>query len=217
MLSGNRKPLEESRIQRKKRAVQSRLIQEAEKLMRQQPVETVTIQQITHAADVGHGTFYLHFSSKHDVLLRIVQGIAADIDDKLQQYFVDHDDPGFIVCQSARLVGRAALADPLWRWLIEHSGLPIEDMRHAIGRFATRDFGKGLMNERFKVPEIKTSSAVILGGFANGLQAAFGTQDPELAIDQTVELLLRLLGIAADEAANLAHQPLPDLDMLQSG
>ena len=205
-----------SRTLRKKQAVRSRIIQKAEKLLRAGPIETVTIQDITDAADVGHGTFYLHFKSKHEVLIPIIQTIAERIERQLQQYFSDHEDPADIVCQSARLMGRAALADPLWRWLLEHSGMPIEAMRKAIGRFASKAFGKGLMTARFSIPEMRTASAVILGGYVNGLLAAFESPDPEAAIDQTAELLLRLLGIPAEEAADLAHKPLPDFGMLQS-
>ena len=108
-----------SRTLRKKQAVRSRIIQKAEKLLRAGPIETVTIQDITDAADVGHGTFYLHFKSKHEVLIPIIQTIAERIERQLQQYFSDHEAPADIVCQSARLMGRAALAAPLWRWLLE--------------------------------------------------------------------------------------------------
>ena len=37
------------------------------------PIDDIQIKHITEAADVGHGTFYLHFKSKYDVLVPIVQ------------------------------------------------------------------------------------------------------------------------------------------------
>ena len=67
----------ESRVERKRQAARERIIQAAERLMRSRPVEEVTISDITSAADVGHGTFYLHFSSKYEVLVPIVQAVAA--------------------------------------------------------------------------------------------------------------------------------------------
>ena len=93
--------------------------------------------------------------------------------------------------------------------------MPIEDMRNVVDRFASRDFGEELMTERFSIPELRTASAVLLGGYINGLLAAFESPDPETAIDQTAVLLLRLVGIPAEEAADLAHKPLPYFGMLQ--
>ena len=50
-----------SRVERKRRDARDRIIRQAESLMRNQPIDDITIQDITDAADIGHGTFYLHF------------------------------------------------------------------------------------------------------------------------------------------------------------
>ena len=199
------------RAQRKKEAARARIITKAESLFRSSSVDAVTIAHITEAADVGHGTFYLHFKSKHEVLIPIIQRIAEDLDKKLQALLADYNDPAEVVSISARRMGRAILDDPLWHWMLEHSGMPVEDMRDAIGKFAARDFGKGLMSGRFSIPEIKITSAVILGGYVNGLLTAFSSQEPYTAIDETAELQLRLLGLSSEEAKTIAHKPLPDV------
>jgi AcrR family transcriptional regulator len=43
------------------------LMNAAQRLFLEQGIEPTTIEQITSAADVAKGTFYLHFSSKDDV------------------------------------------------------------------------------------------------------------------------------------------------------
>ena len=100
-----------SRTLRKKQAARSRIIREAEKLLWASPIEAMTIQDIT---DAGHGTFYLHLKSKHEILIPIIQTTAEHFDHQLQRCFGDHKEPADVVCQSARLMGRAVLADPLW-------------------------------------------------------------------------------------------------------
>lgn len=199
-----------SRAHRKKQAARSRIISQAETLFRAKSVDDVTISDITEAADVGHGTFYLHFKSKHEVLIPIVRRVAGEIDARLQELLKDYDDPAEVVSISARIMGRSSLDDPLWRWLMEHSGMAVEDMRDAVGRFAARDFGQGLMSGRFSIPDLGTASAVILGGYVNGLLSAFGSSDPYTVIDETAELQLRLLGLSTQEAAEIAHKPLPE-------
>jgi AcrR family transcriptional regulator len=59
------------------------LMNAAQKLFIEHGVGQTTIEQITAAADVAKGTFYLYFSSKEDVLAglrqRYVQGLLAGI------------------------------------------------------------------------------------------------------------------------------------------
>ena len=85
-------------------------------------------------------------------------------------------------------------------------------MKSALGRYSARDLGRGLLSGRFNVPEIGISSSFMFGGFVQGLLTAFDAENPDPAIDQIVEMLLRTLGINADEAKLLAHQPLANLD-----
>jgi len=201
-----------SRVDRKRKETRARIIREAEHLMRTSPVDEVTIQDITDAADVGHGTFYLHFKSKYEVLLPVVQQVAEDCDRTLQQAMKDIDDPAEVVCCSARYMGRMVLEDPLWRWMLKHSGMPLEDMCGAIGHFAARDLGRGLLSGRFNLPDLAVATSCLGGAFVNGLLTAIDSDDPGRAIDQVAELTLRLLGISADEARLVAAKSLPDIN-----
>ena len=201
----------ESRVDRKRRAARERIIQASENLMRTRPVEDVTIGDITDAADVGHGTFYLHFKSKYDVLIPITRRMAEVWDQAIQDTFADSQDPAEVVGLSTRYMGRAVNADPLWRWMLKHSGMPMDDIRNAIGRFAARDFGRGLLSGRFQVADLRAANSFVIGGFVSSLLASFEARDPGQAIDYMAELLLRSMGLEADEASRIAHQPLPPL------
>jgi len=201
----------ESRVERKRREARARIITEAERLMRARPMEEITIGDITSAADVGHGTFYLHFKSKHEVLVPIIRAMAGHWDQVIQEHLAGTEDPAKVVGFSTRYMGRAVNADPLWRWMLQHSGMPMEDMRDAIGRFAARDFGRGLLSGRFQVPDLPAANSFLMGGFVTGLLGSFSADDPARAIDNMAELVLRTLGIEVDEASRIAHQPLPPL------
>ena len=119
--------------------------------MREQAIEDVTIGDITSAADVGHGSFYLHFNSKYEVLLPIVRAAAEKWDGEIQAHLGDRDDPAEVVGLSTRYMARLLHGDPLWRWLLKEGGLPLELVKDAIGRFSARDFGRGLLSGRFQV------------------------------------------------------------------
>jgi len=202
---------EESRVARKRRETRARIIREAERLMRTRPVEDVTISDITSAADVGHGTFYLHFQSKYEVLLPIVRSAAEDWDQRIQNQLAGCDDPAQVVGLSTRYMGRQLAADPLWRWLLRHSGMPIDTVRDAVGRFAARDFGRGLLSGRFQLPDVALANSFLFGGFVAGLLACFDAPDPSDAVDHMTELLLRTLGLPVEDAARIAGMPLTPL------
>lgn len=201
-----------SRAERKRRNTRDRIVSEAESLMRSQPIDEITIQDITDASDIGHGTFYLHFKSKYDVLIPIVEQQATRWDEIIQRRVSDVSDPAIVLASSARYMARAIVADPLWRWVLQHSGVPVDDLRRAIGRFGAREFGRGLMSGRFQVPELTIASSYLLGGFVNGLLSSFVSADPNGTIDQMIELFLRVIGLVPEEAERIANLPLPELE-----
>ena len=179
--------------------------------MSERPVDEITIQNITEAADVGHGTFYLHFKSKYEVLVPIIQKRAEFWDARVQRNFGKLEDPAEIMAFAARHMARVVLDDPLWRWFLEHSGVPAEDMRAAIGTFGARDFGKGLISGRFRVPDLTVATSFLLGAYVNTLLTCLKLEHPTEAVDQMVEMMLRVIGVSPGEAAEIAHRPLAPL------
>lgn len=203
----------ESRVERKQRLARERIVRAAETLMRAHPIDEITVGQITEAADVGHGTFYLHFKSKRDVLIPITRGIAERWDAALQAHFDPTTDPAEVVGVSTRLMGRAVITDPIWCWMLKHSGVPVDDMRGAVGRFASRDFQRGFESGRFQVADLRVLNSFLVGGFVACLLSSFNASDSQREIDLMTELLLRTLGIAPAEASQIAHAPLPSLTL----
>jgi AcrR family transcriptional regulator len=201
-----------TRVERRKQDTRRRILEAAEKLMRSHPIDSVTIQDITDAADVGHGSFYLHFKSKYEVLVPIVRDMAAQMDKQLRTVLTETDDAAEVIAVSARYVGRMIVADKLWRWVLKHSGVPVEELRLAVGNYIDRDFRQGLATGRFSANEPYAIAAYTFGGYVNCILGALDQADPEKRIDNGVELTLRVFGLDLDEARKLAHQPLPALE-----
>ncbi len=200
-----------SRVERKRRETRERIVAAAERLMTERGVDAVTIADITQAADVGHGTFYLHFDSKYAVLVPIVRERATYWDARVQSQLGTTQDPAEVFAFMARHMARITLSEPLWRWFLSHSGVPVEDMLKTVGRFGARDFRRGLESGRFSVPDIDVASNFIIGAFVNGLLGCLALDEPESALDQTVELILRVLGLSPDEAHRIVSTPLAAL------
>jgi AcrR family transcriptional regulator len=201
-----------TRVERKRKETRERIISAAERLMRKRPLDELTIAEITDAADVGHGTFYLHFKSKYEVVVPIIHQQTVRRDEAIQKAVADIEDPAEVLACSGRHMGRMILADPLWRWFMQESGMPVDDMREALGDFVARDFEQGLASGRFNVPETGLATSYLFGGIVNALLSIFELADPGTAIDQVIEIMLRVLGLPIEEARDIAHRPLQQLE-----
>jgi AcrR family transcriptional regulator len=82
-------PSPENRFERRKRHTRQALIQAAGEILLEKGYDAMTIQDITDRADVGRGTFYLHFSDKEalvwDMLREHSTALAALTDAQVLQ------------------------------------------------------------------------------------------------------------------------------------
>ena len=201
----------QSRADRKRQKTRAKIISAADKLMRTRPLEELTISDITEAADVGHGTFYLHFKSKYEVAVPIFHQKSEQWDAAIQRSLGDINDPAAAVARSTRHIGRMMAVDPLCRWFIQQSGFPVDDVLDALGRFVARDIERGLETGRFTVTDMDITARYLIGGVVSALMTILDEDEPGYQIDRVAELMLRVLGVAAGEANEIAFQPLPDI------
>lgn len=200
-----------SRVERKRRNTRGKIISATEQLIESRPLDELTIAEITHAADVGHGTFYLHFKSKYELAVPIIFQHTLEWDQTLQPLISKIADPAGAVAFSGRHMARLIVADPLWRWFLQESGVPTDDVRAILGRFVIRDIEKGFESGRFQAPEPELAMNFVFGGVVSVLSMIVEASEPNLHIDQAIELMLRTLGVPIDEAKKIAHRPLKPL------
>jgi len=72
-----------NRAQRRKQRTRQRLLEAAEHCLNRSGYTRLTIRQITETADLGYGTFYLHFDNLDDVVWAIMDQKAQIINDEL--------------------------------------------------------------------------------------------------------------------------------------
>jgi hypothetical protein len=85
-------------------------------------------------------------------------------------------------------------------------------MRAAVGAFGARDVRRGFASGRFNVPDLRMSTSFMFGAYVNSLLACLDLDEPEPALNQVVEMMLRVLGLSASEAQTIANAPLPPLE-----
>lgn len=199
---------ETTRTQRRRAGTRARIVAAAERLMRERGVEAVTVQDITDAADIGHGTFYLHFKTKGEVLRPVIEQLADRLHQRVDHWTHGSEDPAFRLATGIRFAVRSIAEDPLWNWYVFQSGTPFRRLAEGMGAPPVEDMKRGVASGRFSVSDLRATWSFVDGALIGVISALNrGVLDDDAA-ETTAELVLRSLGIAMDEAALLAHEPL---------
>ncbi len=199
------------RVERRRARVHQRILEVTEVLARSRGVDGVTIADITEAADIARRTFYHYFDSKNAVLVPIARARTRALNRRIDRVVARIDDPAEVISVALRHTLRSMPEDPLCAWFIFHSGLPQKRLREGIGESGYRDVMRGIESGRFAIdnPEAVATlfSGAVIGVLSGRLEHALSDSD----LDDTVEYLLRLLGVPLEEARDIAHRPLPEL------
>ena len=210
------KPEEERspRVQRKREKARQRILEAAERLMEARDPEEVTIQDITQAADIGHGTFYTHFKTKMDVLGPIVEARAKRHTARLDILTADMENPAEVLAVSARHLLTAIIDDALWTWFLDRSALPADVLYKGMGRSAERDIRKGIELGKLYKHDEQVFQAFQLGAFVGVLRRFAHNKDRRDFIEKGTVMFLMVCGVTPEEAENLVAKPLPPLPEL---
>ncbi len=78
-----------SRHERRRQQTRKLLIQSAVQLVLEKGYDAISIQDITDLADLGRGTFYIHFKDKEEVVWSAVQDLILELEQKAHKQYVD--------------------------------------------------------------------------------------------------------------------------------
>lgn len=201
----------EGRVARRRAEVRERLLRAAEVLMLERGVDGVTIEDITEAADIARRSFYHHFESKNELLIPIARGRNAALTRRLDRLVGMIEDPAEGMATAMRHGLREIPSDPLCRWFALHSGLPVERLHEGFGESALRDVERAVEAGRFHVGSRDVVALLLPAAFIAAITAVVEGRFGEREIDDSIEHVLRMLGLDRAEAHRIAHLPLPPL------
>ncbi len=197
------------RHSRRREATRAKLIEAAKALIARQGVDNTRIQEITEEADVGFGSFYNHFESKEAiveaVLVETVAAQGAEIDALTSQL----PDSAEVISAAHRMFARRAHEDPDWAWLLIRLNVSHNIMLAALEPYARRDLRAAIKAGRLSVPNEKIALIAAAGALLAVMRAILDNQAPKEADIHHAEGVLRMFGLAPDEAAAVARRPLP--------
>lgn len=174
-------------------------------------VEGTTVSAITERADLGAGTFYNYFSSRDEIIEAVVASAVEKLGQRLDALTCGMDDAADIYSFSLRHLMQTAESDPLWGWLVVRLGVAHEQLIATLGPRARRDLMIGVQSGRFHIPDVDIATALTFGSLLSAIHAHLKGNGPADPSQVFAEFMLRMIGIPAGEAHEVAKRPLPDL------
>src|SRR4249919_90695 len=96
-----------SRQERRRASTRAKLVNATRRVVADEGVEGTTIAHITEAADVGFGTFYLHFESKDAAIEAVIAELVEEVGRSLDLLTAPMKDPAEVLAVSVRhVIGR---------------------------------------------------------------------------------------------------------------
>ena len=185
----------------------AQLVAAATEAFARQGVAATSVADIVRAAGVAQGTFYLYFTSKDDVILAVVAGVAETMLTSLQGRLDTAEMPakdrlrafGRLLADLARDGELSDVTDFIHR--AENRTLHDRFAEHLLPRLLPlmeQLVADGVTDGSFRVPDPRAAAWFVLGGLQSVELA--GTPHAALpeAIDAAIDLALAALGASDD-------------------
>jgi AcrR family transcriptional regulator len=199
----------QDRRSKRRQATRQKLLDAARTLFAGQGVDNTRINEITEGADVGFGSFYNHFEDKDAIVEAVLAEAVASQGAGINAAAENLDDPAEVIAVAHRYFVRLARRDPDWAWLLIRLDASHDIVLNALGPFASRDLERGVEAGRLSVADESIALYASGGALLAVMRAVLDGRAPEDADVKHAEGLLRMLGLSAADAAEVAGRPFP--------
>jgi AcrR family transcriptional regulator len=197
-----------SRSARRRAQTSARMVEAARVLFAQKGVDGTAISEITDTADVGFGSFYNHFNSKEELAEALLTEAIDEQGAAVDELTRGIEDPAEVLAIAHRYFAGRARTDPDWAWMLVRMDVSHRVMARALGERARRDLRRGIEAGRFYVPAPAVALADLGGALLAVMRSILEGNLPRGAEIHHAEGMLRLLGLDAEDAAEVARRPM---------
>lgn len=199
------------RNERRKARTRASLLDAARTLFARRGFEQTTIAEITDTADLGVGSFYNHFGSKEDLLAALLEQALTEQLAALDSRRAGIADPAEAVAIAHRHWVRLTSEGPEWAWLVVRLETSFELVAATQGDSALKDLERGIECGRFQVASRELALQASGGALISAMRTMLTGHEIPHADSIHAEGVLRMFGVPAEEAGEIARRPLPDV------
>jgi len=184
-------------IGREKRArTRAQILEAAEMLLAERPLEAITVDAVVEAAGVAKGTFYYHFQSMEELAAAVGEKLAASFDELLGPARLAVPDPIARISFALTQFLEKAIAEPVWARLVVQSAQTPTEFARGIRANLKSDLAQAKTQGRLIVQDVDLAADIVIGVW---LQVMRGTLQrrpgPDLP-DEALSAVLRALGVS---------------------
>lgn len=203
--------VEGGRQWRRRARTRAKLLSAARELIAERGVDGVTMLDVTTAADMGAGTVYNYFASVQELTTALIHAEIDFFGGRLDALAGGLSDPAEVYAASLRHLVRHAMGDPLWGRFYVQLGVAHPLVLEVLGPRCRRDLQAGVDAGRFGIEDLDLAVACTFGALAAVLDLVTSTPERADTATRYAAGMLRMVGVPADEAREIASRPLPDL------
>lgn len=199
------------RGRRSREITRQKLIDAALRVMSKKGVDGTAINDITEEADVGFGSFYNHFPSKGDIAREVFNLHAQRLKVIINEITVTEPDRAVSCAFIFRLFLTKAISDPIWGSFVVNAAAELPGMwSEVFEAIGVSHLQHGNAEGRFDISNAKGAMRLIIASIIASMRALIEGSAEATTREDTVECLLRMIGIKGDEASELSRRELPD-------
>jgi AcrR family transcriptional regulator len=192
---------------------QSALVRAAVQVLGTRGVAAATIQEIAQVAGMTPATVYNHFASKEALLERVGVVLAVSLSRAIAASQANIPDGAQRVVIGQRRYVQLAAESPGWALLLLDLATSNPMLLKHIEVYPLTDLRLAMRQKRIRIPSEAAGMDVLVGASLQAMRrVALGEAPPRHDV-AVATVVLRALGMDADEAAAVARRPLPDLPM----
>ncbi len=203
----------EARNLGKSARTRARLMDAAVEVFGREGFAAASVNEIARLADVANGTFYVHFRDKDEIAAAVALGMAEEVARQLDEAMADIDDAVERACLATRRLIDLAASRPDWGLALARAATRFRDERRDVISHMRADLERGARQGAFTVPidefVVDMFGSMTLTALVSRLRGQAG---PE-AGSRVAELQLRMLGVDAARAREVAWRPLRPLTL----
>jgi AcrR family transcriptional regulator len=195
----------------KRERTQAQLVHAAVKVFSARGVAGATIQEVAQVAGMTAGTVYNHFATREQLVERVAVTLAQTLCRAIHDSAVDVADGAQRMAIGQRRYVWLAAECPAWALLLLDVMAQTPRVLDEVQQYALADLRIGVRQKKFKVPSEAAAMDAINGICSHAMLRVATGRAPAKHDVACAAMVLRALGMEAQEALAVARLPLPEL------
>jgi AcrR family transcriptional regulator len=195
-------------------SAQNRIQAAALRLFAEKGSTQITVSALALEAGIARGTVYNNIKKPHQLFESVATRLVDEMHQRIVSTFNPALDPAIRLANGIRFFIRRTHEEPTWGRFINRFAHSEESLKKLFAGPPIQDVLLGLSQKRydFKREQLHAVGALIAGTVLSSMPLVLhGNRTWQEVGSDAAELVLRALGIASQEAKDLATLPLPDL------